>query len=170
MEASSGAIKGVIHEISFPMGTDGPITPAAAARLMDSSQPFTMTPGQWGFIHNKWITQDVEVLSLSSEGSHVPGGIPDPFQRDTDTLLATSGVEESKDEVVDIPLQAPHHKRLDQINTSPVAEKESATGRDEVPPTAGISLTRAQYVELMQRLESVEKINKSYSDILACYD
>jgi len=32
MEAGSGAIKGVIHEISFPMGIDSPITPAAAAR------------------------------------------------------------------------------------------------------------------------------------------
>jgi len=129
-----------------------------------------MTPGQWGFIHNEWITRDVEVLSLSSEGSRVPGGFPDPFQKDTDTLSATSGVEESKDEVINVPLQAPHCKRPDQINTSPEAEEETATGRDEVPPATGILLTGAQYVELMRKLESVEKINKSYSDISTCYD
>jgi len=127
MEAGSGAIKGVIHEISFPMGTDGPITPATAARLMDPSQPFTMTPGQWGFFHNEWITRGVEFLSLSSEGSRAPGGIPVPFQRDTDTLSATSGVEESKDEVGDVPLQAPRSERPDQIDSSPEAEEASAT-------------------------------------------
>jgi len=150
----------VIHEISFPMGTDGPITPATAARLMDPSRPFTMTPGQWGFIHNEWITRGVEFLSLSAEGSHAPGGIPVPFQRDTDTLSATSGVEESKDEVGDVPLQAPSCEQLDQIDTSPEAEEASATSQDAVPPAAGIALTRAQYIKLMQRLESVEKISK----------
>jgi len=39
-----------------------------------------------------------------------------------------------------------------------------------VTPAAGIALTRAQYIELMRRLESVEKISKSYSDISRCYD
>jgi len=56
---------------------------------------------------NEWITQGIEFLSLSFEGSRAQGGIPVPFQRVTDTLSATSGVEESKDEVGDVPLQAP---------------------------------------------------------------
>jgi hypothetical protein len=50
---ASGTVRqGHILEVRFPLREDGgPISDAAALRLLDSERPFCMAFGQWLFVH-----------------------------------------------------------------------------------------------------------------------
>jgi len=60
----------------FPFAEDGgPITPGAAASLLDRTDPFKMSPGQWRFLFAKYQASCVEALS-SVESLSVDTGVP----------------------------------------------------------------------------------------------
>jgi len=69
------ANQGVIEELWFPLHeAGGPIAPGAAASLLDCTDPFKMSPGQWRFLFLEYQLSWVETFS-SGESLLVETGV-----------------------------------------------------------------------------------------------
>jgi hypothetical protein len=96
--------QGSVWEVRFPLENDGgPISMAAALRILDPDRPFWMSFGQWLFVHSEWTSQ--RVVALSSEGSlelHIPlevktdlgADLGPPSVASEDADLVASGVHD----------------------------------------------------------------------------
>ena len=63
VSSKKGRKQGVFKEIQFPLKEDGgPVTSAAALRLLDPDDPAMFTMAQWRFLYAEWIYQTVEEL------------------------------------------------------------------------------------------------------------
>jgi hypothetical protein len=117
LEAMGSANGGACLDISFPYEKPpGPIDSNAAAELV-GIRPFTMTFGQWKFIHGEYVYHRVQSLSSGSQGNEDTSssslGSAGHLRVDTNpTELSPPLLDESS--------LMPHLPRLVKLNLQPI--------------------------------------------------
>jgi hypothetical protein len=68
LRANHRAMSGVIWEFRLSLLEDGaPITPKAAARILDGESPSSVSPGQWKFVFQEWKAEQADEFTFVSK-------------------------------------------------------------------------------------------------------